>query len=428
MESNINNLSLNDEDSESEDINEEDSESENIHEEDSDEEEYIQQKFIRTLDEYTKDEKKYMKRLEENLTWNLKKLFPYKKSYTNFFCMFRLKKFLDPVLFFNTPVWFLTPPNSIFLFCKNFFRIDYFKDQQLVRRHILNNEDFIHYKLNGLYEKFFEEHIGFFFAKKNCIVHIEKIWKKFSIKQKKEYFPFLVRNENAINLIEDFLPSYISPKEKNIKNIFSGIASNKSAIGLIENNMYLFIEYSKNSSEFWDSLSSNPNAIHILKNNIDKVSWEKISLNPNGAELWELNPEGLNWRLLSSMPEAVPFLEKHQDKIDFNQLSKNKSAIPLIEKHIDKVNWQYLAENENAIHIIEKNIHRFKSYEMKSSLCSNPNAIHLIEKYPKLLVYFGILKNPNAIEIDYDFLTKRMDLIRKELISKTNEKIISMRI
>jgi len=31
----------------------------------------------------------------------------------------------------------------------------------------------------------------------------------------------------------------------------------------------------------WDYLSRNPNAIHILENNLNKIDWFSLSINPN---------------------------------------------------------------------------------------------------------------------------------------------------
>jgi len=35
----------------------------------------------------------------------------------------------------------------------------------------------------------------------------------------------------------------------------------------------------------WYNLSSNPNAIHLLEQNIDKISWNALSENPNAINL-----------------------------------------------------------------------------------------------------------------------------------------------
>ena len=35
----------------------------------------------------------------------------------------------------------------------------------------------------------------------------------------------------------------------------------------------------------WEILSSNPNAIHLLEQNIDKIDWNVLSLNPSIFEI-----------------------------------------------------------------------------------------------------------------------------------------------
>ena len=39
----------------------------------------------------------------------------------------------------------------------------------------------------------------------------------------------------------------------------------------------------------WKELSRNPNAIHILEQNLDKVCWSYLSLNPNAIHILEQN-------------------------------------------------------------------------------------------------------------------------------------------
>jgi len=41
----------------------------------------------------------------------------------------------------------------------------------------------------------------------------------------------------------------------------------------------------------WFGLSSNPNAIHILEKNLDKVEWGELSINPNAIHIIEQNLE-----------------------------------------------------------------------------------------------------------------------------------------
>jgi hypothetical protein len=72
-------------------------------------------------------------------------------------------------------------------------------------------------------------------------------------------------------------------------------------------------------------LSQNPNAIHILEKNLDKI----------------------NWKCLSSNPNAIPLLEKKLDKIDWSVLHENPNAVEFLQNYIQlgnnlhKINWEY---------------------------------------------------------------------------------------
>ncbi len=48
------------------------------------------------------------------------------------------------------------------------------------------------------------------------------------------------------------------------------------------------LQYTKyeNSKVNWSSLSGNPNAIHILQNNLDNVDFRNLSYNPNATHLF----------------------------------------------------------------------------------------------------------------------------------------------
>ena len=43
-------------------------------------------------------------------------------------------------------------------------------------------------------------------------------------------------------------------------------------------------------------LSSNPNAIHLLEANLDKIDWNAVSINPNAIHLLEANLDKINWK------------------------------------------------------------------------------------------------------------------------------------
>ena len=106
---------------------------------------------------------------------------------------------------------------------------------------------------------------------------------------------------------------------------------------------------------YWDALSSNPNAIHLLEANKDKIDWSNLSKNPNAIHLLEANKHRINWANLSKNPNAIHLLEENQDKINWANLSKNPNAIDLLKANQDKINWSKLSKNPNAIELLEKN-------------------------------------------------------------------------
>jgi hypothetical protein len=94
-------------------------------------------------------------------------------------------------------------------------------------------------------------------------------------------------------------------------------------------------------------LSSNKNAIELLKENPDKINWNWLSKNEN--------------------PNAISLLKENQDKINWKALSSNKNAIDLLRDNLDKIDWFYLCLNPNAIEIIKENLDniRFHCYDLQ---------------------------------------------------------------
>ena len=102
----------------------------------------------------------------------------------------------------------------------------------------------------------------------------------------------------------------------------------------------------------WAWLSMNPNAIHLLEKNLDKVSWEYLSSNPNAIHILEKNLDKISWNWLSANPNAIHIIEENLDKVSWFSLSSNPNAIHLLEKNLDKVFMYNLSENSNAIHLL----------------------------------------------------------------------------
>ena len=62
----------------------------------------------------------------------------------------------------------------------------------------------------------------------------------------------------------------------------------------------------------------------------------------------------INRDTLSKNPNAIHLLEQNIDIINLWQLSRNPNAIYLLEQNMDKINWENLSRNPNAIHLLEK--------------------------------------------------------------------------
>ena len=99
----------------------------------------------------------------------------------------------------------------------------------------------------------------------------------------------------------------------------------------------------------WDHLSSNPNAIALLKENPLKINWYHLSSNPcaEAIALLKENPLKINWSYLSTNPNAIALLRENPLKIDWFNLSWNScaEAIALLRENPLKIDWFRLSQN-----------------------------------------------------------------------------------
>ena len=108
------------------------------------------------------------------------------------------------------------------------------------------------------------------------------------------------------------------------------------------------------------------------------------NINPRFLKLRKWIPiEKLNWKMLSLNPNAIHIIENNLDKVDWDWLSRNPNAIHILEKNLDKVNWYWLSRNPNAIHIIENNLDKV-DWEW---LSYNPNIFEYDYKEIKNTLY-----------------------------------------
>ena len=89
----------------------------------------------------------------------------------------------------------------------------------------------------------------------------------------------------------------------------------------------------------WKWLSENPNAIHLLEQNLDKIKWVALSANPNAIHLLEQNLDKVQWSLLCGNPGIFEY--------DYEEMKKTRDPI----KH------ELMIERFNP-----KHIHQFSSW------------------------------------------------------------------
>jgi len=75
----------------------------------------------------------------------------------------------------------------------------------------------------------------------------------------------------------------------------------------------------------WFYISSNPAAIDIVLENLDKISTRYFNLNPHpkAIQYFKQNPDKIDWILMSMNPGAEELIVKNLDKVDWIMLSKN---------------------------------------------------------------------------------------------------------
>jgi len=244
-------------------------------------------------------------------------------------------------------------------------------------------------------------------------------WKCFSIKKtllnwidiEKLDWDMLSININAIDLLKE------NPDKINWKYL----SMNPSAIELLKENQ---------DKINWYNLSSNPNAFELLKENKDKINYRRLVFNENAIELikdkikeeQKLSEEeytNLNYTNkicfdnLSTNINAIELLKEHKNKIHWTLLSKNKNAIDLlIPKRLEEIANNYdLIEYNPKLHL------------SKHLLSTNINAINILKQDPDIINWEYISQNINAIDMIENRLKYESNIDIDEYINLLDNKI-----
>ena len=232
---------------------------------------------------------------------------------------------------------------------------------------------------------------------------------------------------------------------------------------------YVLLDWIDKDKIDWDWLSSNPNAIDLLKDNQDKINWYSLSSNPNAIKLlkerikYENNLDyneykelvilgnNISWDLLSQNPNAIKLLLKNNAIVWYKlaknsnpnvvKLLQNKIKVGFTDNDSEESVWFSLSENPNTMEILKDNPDKIIWCELSKN--SNPDAIELLknrityesnlsrEEYYDLeernrINWKGLSANPNAIgllkenpeQINFNYLSanpKAIDLLKKQI-------------
>jgi hypothetical protein len=219
----------------------------------------------------------------------------------------------------------------------------------------------------------------------------------------------------------------------------------------------------------WYLISMNPDAIELLEKNQDKIYWSMLSHNSSATYLINKNkdkykiysggsgkrsePETPDRRSDSVSRSNNGFLTSDSDSDNESFYAKkasryNKRSLSdsdtiftidsngnkiytsemqyskMIADHVNKKNGDvmtidlcHMSRNTTDMNFLEQNPEKINWY----ALSENPNAIHLLEKNQNKIDWKIISQNPCIFELNYDFIRKRMNLIKEELIAKAGD-------
>ncbi len=252
----------------------------------------------------------------------------------------------------------------------------------------------------------------------------------------------------------------------------------QSAIKYIEDKV-------KNNIEevYWENVSRNSAAVHILKEHKEKIVWSYLAMNSN-PEVTDLikeeienilnNPNNDKYRMFwhcfvnnERNPRAKEILLEYIDRIkdgnmrriverrdkdflpyfekkikeciekidsgidikdikdfDLMRLSSNPVAVDLLLKYEKIINWNYFSHNSSpkAIEYLKNNPEKIK-WDFFIENRSDEAMEYVKEKVLKnelpARTFKALSSNPFIFELDYEFFYNRMNIIRKELLEKT---------
>lgn len=207
---------------------------------------------------------------------------------------------------------------------------------------------------------------------------------------KKINWTMLSENPNAEKLLSENIQ---------LVNMFNFCAFNPNAPNIIN----IMIEKNPQIIDmlYWDYLSEKPNAIHLLEKYPHKINWETIAYNSNALHLIKNNIDKLTksgWEILAASPFAREFLKKYPTKVNIENVSDmiyeiyNENHSVNISNSNEIINWDDVSFRSTNTEFLRENIEHID--------------------------WHGFSMNPNIYEYDYEQMKTNMNILKEELMQK----------
>jgi len=248
--------------------------------------------------------------------------------------------------------------------------------------------------------------------------------------QDKIHWKSLSSNKNAITILKKNKDKIHYAKLSSNENAINLINEKIKKENKLTSEQYDNLDFSNKIC--FDTLSSNPNAIDILTKNKDKIHWTFLSENKNGISLlkekWDQEVLGNNIdhdvqniiseHLLSTNVNAVNILKANPHIISWAYISENTNAISIISKKLKYENKYMTIDDYIKLEddIVEP------EYELLNKICwkklsSNINAITLLHQKINNKERMNIKKNIN-LNTTFEEINKTVEYIRNRWIDR----------
>lgn len=243
------------------------------------------------------------------------------------------------------------------------------------------------------------------FSKHECLNRIFKAISHISQKDEKEYFRYCIAVPGKIPC------RFMLTSSVHITVVLMPVGGSEQKTDdeknlLVNNDKHNLLPWVKVMFLNWSTLSKNPNAIHMLKEEEDKA---KVECRASRVDWYQLS---LNTAAFNMLRDELKLAlkENREPKVNWSALSKNPNAIELLMDEItraeaknqpSRIDWDSLAENSAAQYLLVKEYKM--ALEEKRATKYSMEALQKNPKFMTLCDNMGLaIENSN---LNWDFLS-----------------------